>query len=175
MFLQVIAKGLAQLKWHKEMEEKLSSGVKDWSRGVFEKGVSARVVHWGRGRKAGAWGGGKGAGFSLVRSEGCQTSSEKCYQRGSGSKYYPGNKSMRWVNCESEKGQASGVEKKGDISEALKFAWQKARPSGCQVRGTSSVSSKEDSSRETFTANPDGVAHNSLLNLYVERMRRWSG
>lgn len=30
----VIAKVLAEPKRHKEMEEKLSSGVKDWSRGV---------------------------------------------------------------------------------------------------------------------------------------------
>lgn len=84
-------------------------------------------------------------------------------------------KKVRWVDCEGEKGQASSVEKKGKMSEALKFAWQKARPSGCQVRGTFSTSSKEDSSQETFTANPDRVAHNSLPNLYVEPTRSWSG
>lgn len=60
-------------------------------------------------------------------------------------------KVMRWVNCEREKGQVRSVEKKGDISEALQFAWQKARPSRCRVRGTCSVSSKEDLSQD----NPD--------------------
>lgn len=87
----------------------------------------------------------------------------------------PWQKSMRWVNCESEKGQASAVEKKGEISEALKFTWQKARPSGCRVRCTSSASSKEDLPQETLTGNPDRVAHSSFPNLYVEQTRSWSG
>lgn len=73
------------------MEEKLSSGVKVGAE-AFETGVSARAVYQGRGRKAGAWGGGKGAGFSLVRGEGGQTSGEKRYQTGSGSKCYLGKK-----------------------------------------------------------------------------------
>lgn len=86
----------------------------------------------------------------------------------------PWQKSMRRINCESEKGQGSDVEKKGEISETLKFTWQKARPSGCPVRGTSSASSKEDLSQETLTADPDGVACNSLPSLYMEQTRSWS-
>lgn len=121
----VIAKVLAEPKRHKEMEEKLSSGVKDWSRGVW-RGVSVRVDHWGRGRKAGAWGGGKGAGFSLLRSEGCRTSSEKCYQTGSGSKGYPGKKSevgrlWRWERPSKQ----CGKERKNVRSSEIRVAESK--------------------------------------------------
>jgi len=67
------------------------------------------------------------------------------------------------------------VERKEQISDDLKFTWQKARPSGCWVRGTSRASSKKDLSEETLTANRDRVAHNSLPSLYVEQTRSWSG
>lgn len=93
---------------------------------VFEEVWVSRVDHWGRGRKAGAWGGGKGAGFSLLRSEGCRTSSEKCYQTGSGSKGYPGKKSevgrlWRWERPSKQ----CGKERKNVRSSEIRVAESK--------------------------------------------------
>lgn len=170
----MLLQALLQKLWHSLSDTKRWRKIclLAWKVGAeaFERDETGSTGHWGRDREARAWGGRKGAGFSLVREEGYQTSSEKCYQTGSGSKCYLGKKVMRGVNCESEKGQVSSVEKKGEISEALKFIWQKVRPSRCRVRGNSSISSKEDLSQD----NPDRVPHNSLLNLYVEQTWSWS-
>jgi len=66
MFLQV----LLQKFWHSSNDTKRWKKkcllVRKTKAEAFERGVRARVVHRGRGRKAGAWGGGRGAGFSLV-------------------------------------------------------------------------------------------------------------